>query len=60
MDITKYVGDSKYKDKDGKKSYRIYFDPNKYYAAKELEVLLSLPKNATIQDKVQCKFKSSS
>ena len=60
MDITKYVGDCKYKDKEGKKSYCIYFDPNKYSVTKELEVLSSLPENATILEKVQSKFKSSS
>ena len=60
MDINKYVGESEYKDKDGKKSYLIYFDPNKYSVEKELEVLSSLPENTTIQDKVQSKFKTSS
>ena len=60
MDVTKYVGDCKFKDKEGKKSYRIYFYPNKYSVTKELEVLSSLPENATIQEKVQSKFKSSS
>ena len=60
MDTTKYVGDCKYKDKEGKKSYRVYFDPNKYSVTKELEVLSSLSENATIQEKVQSKFKSSS
>ena len=59
MDITKYVGDCKYKDKEGKKSYCIYFDPNKYSVTKELEVLSSLPEIATIQEKVHSKFKSS-
>ena len=60
MDITKYVGDCKYKDKEDKTSYRIYFYQKKYSVTKEMEVLSSLPENATIQEKVQSKFKSSS
>ena len=36
INITQFVGNSKYKDKEGKKSYRIYLDPSEYSVSDEL------------------------
>jgi len=60
MDVIKYVGNAKSKEKEGRQSYRVYFDPNKYSVADEHEALSSITEDATIQEKVQSKFKSSS
>ena len=60
MDVIKYVGNTKYKEKEGRQSYRVYFDPNKYPVTEEFEALSSITEDTTIQEKVQSKFKSSS
>ena len=59
MDVIKYVGNLKYKEKEGRESYRVCFDSNKYSVIEELEAVSCLPEDATIQEKVQSKFKSS-
>ena len=60
MDVIKYIGNVKYKEKEGRQSYQVYFDPNKYSVTDELEALSSITEDATIQEKVQSNFKSSS
>ena len=36
MDITKYVGNTKYKEKNNASNLRVYFDPNKYPVEEDL------------------------
>ena len=60
IDAIKYLGESKYKGKEGMDFYRVYFDPEKYLVAEELDSLYSTPEDAFITYKVQQKFKSSS
>ena len=57
MDITKYVGGSKFKDKEGSGSYRIYFNPKDYSVKQEMETMTKLPEDTLIKEKVQTKFK---
>ena len=56
MEVIKYVGNFKYKEKEGRQSYWVYLDPNKYSVTEELGAILSLSEDTTIQDKVQSKF----
>ena len=58
MDITKYVGNSKFKKSREGEEFRVYFDPNKYPIEDEFETMNNLPDDITIKEKVQMKFKS--
>ena len=58
MDITKYVGENKYKDKVGSGSHRIYFNPKDYSVQQELDTMINLPDDTTLKERVQSKFKS--
>ena len=60
MDITQFVGNSSYKDKEGVTSYRIYFNPKKYSVSQELESMKNLPHDATLKHQIKNKFKSQS
>ena len=59
IDELQYIGNSYYKDKKEKKSYRIYFNPESYSANEELSILASTPSDATISQQTQRRFKSS-
>ena len=58
MDITKYVGDSRFKDKEGSGTHRIYFNPADYTVEQELATMENLPDDTSMADRVQTKFKS--
>ena len=58
MDITQYVGQSRFKDKEGSGSFRIYFNPKDYSVQQELETIANLPDDISVKDRVQTKFKS--
>ena len=60
IDAMKYAGEQKYKEKEGMDSYRVYFDPEKYLVAEELDSLYSTPEDTFITYKVQQKSKSAS
>ena len=49
MDITKYVGESKFKDKEGLGSYRIYFNPKDYSVKQEMETMANLSEDTLIK-----------
>ena len=58
MDITKYVGDSRFKDREGLGSFRIYFNPKDYSVEQEMDTMSTLPEDTSVKEKVQTKFKS--
>ena len=60
IDITQFVGNSKYKDKEGQNSYRIYLDPKDYSVNEELQSMSSIPVDATNEFRVRQMFKSES
>ena len=60
IDITQFVGNSKYKDKEGQTSYRIYLDPKDYPVNEELQTMSSFPVDATNEFRVRQMFKSKS
>ena len=57
MDITKYVRESRFKDKEGAGTFRIYFSPTDYSVKQEMETMTNLPEDTLIKEKVQTKFK---
>ena len=60
MDVLQFIGDSKYKDKNGNNAYRVYFNPSKYPVTNELSKIASLPDNASSKVQTQTQFKSES
>ena len=58
MDITRYVGDSKFKMKKGADMYRVYFNPEDYSVKDEIYRMSQLPEDIPLKEKVQSKFKS--
>ena len=58
IDILQFIGDSSYKDKPGRESYRIYLNPSKYPVSEELSKISALPDDASVQVKTQNRFKS--
>ena len=58
MDITRYVGDSKFKMKKGVEMYKVYFDPEDYPVKDEIYKMSQLPEDIPLKQKVQSKFKS--
>ena len=59
MDITMYIGNLRNKEKVKKGSHRVYFDPNQYSIAEELEKQSNLTEDTSIQDRVKQAFKSA-
>jgi len=59
MDITKFVGNSSYKGKEGS-TYRIYFNPQNYSVTDEWNSFANLPEDSSVKHQVQNKFKSQS
>ena len=60
IDIIQYVGNSYYKDKKDQKSYMVYFNPETYSVDEEMSTLSLIPEDATVKQKTQSRFKSSS
>ena len=58
MNILEFIGDSFYKDKEGRESYRVYFNPAKYPVTEEMSKITALPEDASVQVKTQNRFKS--
>ncbi len=59
MNITKYVGNNKYKERKNASNLRVYFDPNKYPVKEELKSKYEISQGASIKFRVQQQFKSS-
>ncbi len=60
MDITKYVGDTKHKEKNNTTNLRVYFDPIKDSVHEELKTQSDIPTDVSIKFCVRQNFKSFS
>ena len=58
MDITRYVGDSKFKMKTDTDMFKIYFNPEDYPVKDEISKMSQLLEDIPLKEKVQSKFKS--
>ena len=58
MDITKYVGDSKFKKKKNVDVYKNYFNPEDYPVKDEIFKMSQLSEDIPVKQKIQSKFKS--
>ena len=59
MDIAKYVGDTKYKERNNTSNLRVYFDLVKFSVTEELKIKSEISTDASIQFQVQQQFQSS-
>ena len=58
IDITRYVGDSKFKMKKGIDRYKIYFNPEDYPVKDEIYKMSQLSEDIPLKQTVKSKFKS--
>ena len=59
LDITKYVGDIKFKERSNSSNVSVYFDPIKYPVEEELKARSNTPSDTPVELQVQQQFKRS-